>query len=106
MAEWSLGNQPDINMIGISAQAFKQNLDALSVLDIRTQREWDDFNVGGIHIPLDDLLQRINEISPENKYTLICYNGTQSQIACQLLAAKGFKNCQNLEGGLEAFLSL
>ena len=104
--EWSLGNQPDINMTGISAQAFKQNLDALSVLDIRTQREWEDFNVGGIHIPLDDLLTRINEITPENSYTLICYNGTQSHIACQILAAKGFKNCRNLEGGLEAFLSL
>ena len=93
-------------MNGISAQAFKQNLDALSVLDIRTQREWDDFNVGGIHIPLDDLLARINEITPEKNYTLICYNGTQSHIACQILATKGFKNCQNLEGGLEAFLSI
>jgi adenylyltransferase/sulfurtransferase len=93
-------------MKGISAQAFKQNLDTLSVLDIRTQREWDDFNVGGIHIPLDDLLARINEISQEKNYTLICYNGTQSHIACQILSSKGFKNCQNLEGGLEAFLSL
>ncbi len=93
-------------MIGISAQQFKQNLGVLSILDIRTQREWDDFNVGGIHIPLDDLLARINEISPENSYTVICYNGTQSHIACQLLTAKGFKNCQNLAGGLEAFLSL
>ena len=93
-------------MNSISAQAFKQNLDALAVLDIRTQREWDDFNVGGIHIPLDDLLARINEISPENSYTLVCYNGTQSHIACQLLSAKGFKNCRNLEGGLEAYLSL
>jgi len=106
LAVWSLGNQPDINMNSISAQAFKQNLDALAVLDIRTQREWDDFNVGGIHIPLDDLLARINEISPENSYTLVCYNGTQSHIACQLLSAKGFKNCRNLEGGLEAYLSL
>jgi len=93
-------------MNGISAQAFKQNLESLSVLDIRTQREWEDFNVGGIHIPLDDLLQKINEISAEKTYTLICYNGTQSQIACQILAAKGFNNCQNLEGGLEAYLSL
>ena len=93
-------------MNSISAQAFKQNLDALAVVDIRTQREWEDFNVGGIHIPLDDLLARINEISPENSYTLVCYNGTQSHIACQLLSAKGFKNCRNLEGGLEAFLSL
>ena len=52
-------------MNGISAQAFKENLETLSVLDIRTQREWDDFNVGGIHIPLDDLFQKINEISAE-----------------------------------------
>lgn len=93
-------------MNGISAQAFKKNLETLSILDIRTQREWDDFNLGGVHIPLDDLLQRINEISLENNYTLICYNGTQSQIACQILAAKGFKHCQNLAGGLEAYLSL
>lgn len=93
-------------MNSISAQAFKENLNAIVVLDIRTQREWDDFNVGGIHIPLDDLLQRINEISTEKSYTLICYNGTQSHIACQLLTAKGFKNCRNLEGGLEAFLSI
>jgi adenylyltransferase/sulfurtransferase len=93
-------------MNSISAQAFKENLDAIAVLDIRTQREWDDFNVGGIHSPLDDLLARINEISQEKNYTLICYNGTQSQIESQLLAAKGFENCQNLEGGLEAFLSL
>lgn len=106
MAVWSLGNQPDIKMNGISAQAFKQSLDTLSVLDIRTQREWDDFNVGGTHIPLDNLLARINEISTENSYTLICYNGTQSHIACQILSAKGFKNCQNLRGGLEAYLSL
>lgn len=103
---WSLGKQPNIKMNSISAQAFKQNLGILSILDIRTQREWDDFNVGGTHIPLDNLLERINEISTENSYTLICYNGTQSQIACQLLSAKGFKNCQNLKGGLESFLSL
>jgi len=103
---WSLGNLPDINMFGISAQDFKQNFNVLSILDIRTQREWDEFNLGGRHIPLDDLLVRINEISPEVDYTLVCYNGTQSQIACQLLSAKGFKRCQNLIGGLEAYLSI
>lgn len=93
-------------MTGISAQEFKQNLEVLSILDIRTKREWKDFNLGGTHIPLDELLARIIEILPEVDYTLVCYNGTQSQIACQLLSAKGFKNCQNLIGGLEAYLSI
>lgn len=101
-----LGNPLGIKMKGISAIEFKTKIESLFVLDIRTQREWDDFNLGGYHIPLDEMLQRINEISPTISYTLICYNGTQSEIACKLLEAKGYLHCQNLIGGLEAYLSL
>ncbi len=92
-------------MLSISANDFKENLTALSLLDIRTSRERADFDLGGIHIPLDDLLSRILELNPTTLYTVICYNGTQSQIACRLLSAKGFL-AQNVDGGLEAYLSL
>ena len=92
-------------MQSISAKDFKENLSALSLLDIRTPRERADFNLGGIHIPLDDLLTQIQELEPSILYTVICYNGTQSQIACRLLAAKGYQ-AQNVTGGLEAYLSL
>jgi adenylyltransferase/sulfurtransferase len=92
-------------MLSISANDFKENLSALSLLDIRTYRERADFDLGGIHIPLDDLLARIQELNPTTLYTVICYNGTQSQIACRLLSAKGF-HAQNVNGGLEAYLSL
>lgn len=92
-------------MQSISANDFKENFSALSLLDIRTPRERADFDLGGIHIPLDDLLARINELNPTVLYTVICYNGTQSQIACRLLAAKGYQ-AQNVTGGLEAYLSL
>ena len=92
-------------MQSISANDFKENLSALSLLDIRTPRERADFDLGGIHIPLDDLLSRILELNPSVLYTVICYNGTQSQIACRLLTAKGFQ-AQNVTGGLEAYLSL
>ncbi|WP_164847860.1 rhodanese-like domain-containing protein [Sandaracinomonas limnophila] len=86
-------------------EEFKIELANISILDIRTNQEWDDFNLGGIHIPLDYLLERISELSKEKKYVVICYNGTQSLIASKLLRSKGFK-VENLEGGLEAFLSL
>ena len=92
-------------MQSISANNFKENLSALSLLDIRTPRERADFDLGGIHIPLDDLLARISELNTSINYTVICYNGTQSQIACRLLAAKGYQ-AQNVTGGLEAYLSL
>lgn len=90
----------------ISAQEFKNQLSTLSILDIRTQREWEDFNFGGVHIPLDELLSRIIEIESSINWIVICYNGTQSEIACRLLQAKGFKQIQNLKGGIEAYLSI
>jgi rhodanese-related sulfurtransferase len=55
---------------------------------------------------LDTLLERIDEISKEKNWVIICYNGTQSLIALRLLKAKGFTNIDHLEGGLEAYLSL
>ena len=90
----------------MTASDFKAELNHLNLLDIRTPREWDEFNLGGFHVSLDTLLERIDEISQEKNWVIICYNGTQSLIALRLLKAKGFTNIDHLEGGLEAYLSL
>ena len=90
----------------MTAAEFKAELKNVNLLDIRTSREWDDFNLGGFHISLDTLLERIDEISKEKNWVIICYNGTQSLIAMRLLKAKGFTHIDHLEGGLEAYLSL
>lgn len=97
------GKQLDINMI---ATQFKEELKQLNLLDIRTPREWDELSLGGFHVPLDSLLERMEEISKEKNWVIICYNGTQSLIALRLMKAKGFTNIDHLEGGLEAYLSL
>lgn len=90
----------------MTASDFKAELNHLNLLDIRTPREWDEFNLGGFHASLDTLLERIYEISTEKNWVIICYNGTQSLIALRLLKAKGFTHIDHLEGGLEAYLSL
>jgi rhodanese-related sulfurtransferase len=90
----------------MTAAEFKADLTQVNLLDIRTPREWDDFNLGGFHVPLDVLLGRIDEISRDKNWVIICYNGTQSLIALRLLKAKGFTLIDHLEGGLEAYLSL
>jgi rhodanese-related sulfurtransferase len=90
----------------MTAAEFKADLRQVNLLDIRTPREWDDFNLGGFHVPLDVLLGRIDEISRDKNWVIICYNGTQSLIALRLMKAKGFTHIDHLEGGLEAYLSL
>ena len=90
----------------ISAKEFKDQLESLHLLDIRTKRERDDFDLGGIHIPLDYLVDQLSILDSDIPYTIICYNGTQSALAYRLLVAKGFQHVQHLQGGLEAYLSL
>ena len=102
-AEWWRGKRQVTKM---TAAEFKAELNNVNLLDIRTPREWDDFNLGGFHVPLDVLLGRIDEISTEKNWVIICYNGTQSLIALRLMKAKGFLHIDHLEGGLEAYLSL
>jgi len=55
---------------------------------------------GAMSIPLGELEQRINELNPEEAIIIICRSGTRSDLACQLLTEKGFKNVKNAEQGM------
>ena len=87
---------------------FKNRFLDLNILDIRTPYEIEEFDMGGIQIPLDELLLDLETIEhlKNEEILVICYTGLQSEIACKILAKKGFTKVQNLEGGLEAYLTL
>ncbi|WP_420155682.1 rhodanese-like domain-containing protein [Siphonobacter sp.] len=99
-------------MEAISAFELKRRLDAgeaLRILDIRTPYEWESFSIGGLHIPLDELLLRVHDIPDSWKneeIVVICGSGMQSAVATRVLAKQGFSRIHNLEGGLQAYLSL
>ena len=90
------------------ATEFKQRLPNLTILDIRTPYEIEEFDMGGIQIPLDELLLNLETIEhlKNEEIVIICYTGLQSEIAGKILAKRGFAKVQNLEGGLEEYLSL
>ncbi len=90
------------------APEFKKHLIDLTILDIRTPYEIEEFDMGGIQIPLDELLLSLETIEhlKNEEIVIICYTGLQSEIACKILAKRGFIKAENLEGGLEAYLSL
>jgi rhodanese-related sulfurtransferase len=92
----------------ITPKEFKDRFSELIILDIRTPYEIEEFDLGGIQIPLDELLMNIEHIEylKNQEVIIICYTGLQSKIAQKILEKRGFKNLKNLEGGLEAYLAL
>lgn len=57
------------------------------ILDVRTQREWDKGHLkNSIHIPLDELNNRIHEVRIINKPMIVCCeSGVRSSKAAKFL---------------------
>lgn len=75
-----------------------------TVLDVREPAEY-AFNriPGAISIPLGDLENRMGELNPDQEIYVVCRTGTRSDMACQLLAEKGFKNVKNVTPGMSGW---
>lgn len=75
-------------------------------IDVRTTEEFNAGHLeGAIHIPYEDIANRIGEVTTDKNATihLYCRSGNRSGIAQQTLQSIGFKNAVN-EGGYEALL--
>ncbi len=75
------------------------------MLDVRTKKEFDGFNVpGAINIPLNELRNSL-ELLPEDKViNVYCGVGIRSYIAVRILIQHGFR-ARNISGGLQTCLS-
>lgn len=72
-------------------------------LDVRRDEERETSNLGGFHIPLDQLEARYHEI-PHDKLPLIvyCHHGVRSLYATQFLKFHGH-DALSLRGGIDAW---
>ena len=69
------------------------------ILDVRTDEEYISGSYkNAIHIPLDNLRERLNELDKSKTYLVYCKTGLRSYIACRILSQNGFK-VQNITGG-------
>lgn len=73
------------------------------LIDVREDWERDAFNIGGIHIPMDELWQRRDEIPRDKEVILYCEKGIRSTIVIQRLENAGYDNLYNLTGGMKAW---
>ncbi len=84
---------------------IKQNEDHLLV-DIREAYEYEHANIGGVHIPMGEILARLDEIPKDKPVVIHCQSGSRGEKLCKLLRSLGYANVLNLEGGIEAYLQL
>ena len=90
----------------ISSTELKRRLDAhetLHLIDVREPDEHKDFNIGGILLPLGNILSMMtDDIDDLKNEEVICYcrSGNRSMQASLMLETAGFTNVKNLTGGM------
>ena len=93
----------------ISVEELKTRIDAgesLHLLDVREPFEHEDFNIGGLLLPLGKVRNmETDDIDDWKDQEVICYcrSGNRSGQACMILETVGFSNVKNLSGGMNAW---
>ena len=90
-------------MKSISLQEVQQKIksgESIVLLDVREQWERDADNIGGLHIPMGELMERMDEIPKDVPVVIYCKKGIRSMIAIQRLEARGYQNVLNLSSGI------
>lgn len=74
---------------------------AVRILDVREPAEYAFGHIpGALSIPLGELEHRYQELDSNAPYVVICRTGRRSDLACQLLSDKGFKDVTNVLPGM------
>ncbi|GAA4317041.1 rhodanese-like domain-containing protein [Compostibacter hankyongensis] len=93
-------------MENITVAELKKRLDKgedVRLVDVREPYEHEEFNIGGILLPLGDIrAMMVDELEPykDDELVLYCRSGNRSGQAAMLLETMGFTNVVNLEGGM------
>lgn len=96
-------------MENITVEEVKKRMDAgekLNLVDVREPFENEEFNIGGILLPLGDIqATMVDEIESlkDEEVILYCRSGNRSGQAAMILEMLGFTNTKNLTGGMLAW---
>jgi rhodanese-related sulfurtransferase len=74
------------------------------LVDVREPEEWQFCHIAGaVHLPMNQLAQRLDELDREREVVVYCHHGIRSQLAAEFLSRQGFKRIRNLVGGIDAW---
>ncbi len=74
-----------------AAQMLEREKEGTAIVDVRRYDEWLTGHVyGAIHIPIDDLQSRIDELPRDKTLLFICATGMRAGRACEIAATMGY----------------
>ena len=80
------------------------NKENFILLDVRTDSEYFLSNIeGAIHIPMNDIPNKLNTIDKNKEIIVQCKSGKRSAKVCQFLLNNNYENVKNLKGGIIAW---
>lgn len=75
-----------------------------AVLDVREDYEWEAGHIeGALHIPVDQVPVRLEELDPDQDLHVICRTGGRSFRVTEWLVANGY-SAVNVRGGMDAWV--
>ena len=90
-----------------SSATLQKKIDAREsfyLVDVREPEEHQQFNIGGILMPLQDLLKKKSFVFSHNDTVILyCKMGGRSLTAAKYLSDQGFKNVFSLHSGINAW---
>jgi rhodanese-related sulfurtransferase len=91
----------------VTPAGLKALMDAgqsFSLLDVREPWEVALSSIpGSVHIPMNEIPERLAELDVESEIIVMCKVGGRSQRVADYLLAHGFARVSNLQGGIEAW---
>lgn len=76
------------------------------VVDVREPYEYEEFNIGGILIPLGELQSKLHDLDDQMDEEIVvhCRSGARSMAAQDYMKKMGFEHVRNLSGGVMAWI--
>jgi rhodanese-related sulfurtransferase len=86
------------------AQAYAKYQQGAFFLDVRSQEEYNQVHIkGSTLIPLDELQNRLSELSKDKDIVVVCLSGHRAKSGTIILQQAGFTHVSCLSGGLQAW---
>ncbi len=90
----------------ITATELKNKIkvgEKFQLIDVREPHEYEQENIGGLLIPLNELENNLHKISTTLPVIIHCHSEIRSKKAIEILRQNGFDNLLNLKNGLMDF---
>jgi rhodanese-related sulfurtransferase len=87
----------------IELKKLKDEKADFQLIDVREEHELEICEIGGLHIPMGDVMDNLDKVSKDIQVIIHCRSGARSGAICQALETQGFSNVYNLKGGIIAW---